>query len=101
MADLLLLPPALLEYLTRGETDVLGPLQDSRVSAIKGTPCPRCGSSLHPQLDASRPFSPADPLPRLLANCPECGFKRDERSGIVLDTGSAAKVEDPLPIIKP
>lgn len=89
--------PALILRLLHGETDQLTDLQQSRISSIKRTPCPRCGSSLHPQVRED-PFSAADPLPRMLATC-ECGYAQDTTTGLVVSMGSAAKVKDPLPIV--
>jgi hypothetical protein len=54
---------------------------------------------MHPKI-ADRPFGKDDPLPKMLASC-ECGALIDPETNIVLSTGSGAKVQDPLPIIKP
>lgn len=94
------LNPNLARYLLQGEVDELTPAQEARIAKIKGSPCPRCGASLHPKIRAEAPFSEHDPLPRLLATC-ECGYVADHASGIILDRGSAAKVTDPFPIIRP
>lgn len=93
------LSPSLLLHLLKDEEDVVTPEMERRLSEIKRAPCPRCGASLHPKVH-DVPFSSADPFPRLVASC-ECGFLQDPQTGIVLELGSAAKVQDPLPIIKP
>lgn len=94
------MPADLMRHLIAGEEDELTGAMDQRISSIKRTPCPRCGASLHPQIHPVSPFISDDPLPRMIATC-ECGFAQDPVTGLVIDLGSAAKVEDPLPIIKP
>lgn len=94
------MPADLMRHLIDGEEDELTGPMEQRIGSIKRAPCPRCGSSLHPKIHPSSPFSPDDPLPRMIATC-ECGFAQDPTTGIVIDLGSAAKVQDPLPIIKP
>jgi hypothetical protein len=93
------LPPGLAEYLLQGEVDELTPLNNQRIDKIKKTPCPRCGSSLHPRINTDHTFVENNPLPRLWATC-ECGFQQDPESGLIVDRGSATKVQDPLPIIR-
>ena len=93
------MPAELMLHLLKGEEDELTPAMDLRLASIKKTPCPRCGASLHPQVHPAAPFSSDDPLPRLISTC-ECGFKQDPQTGVVIELGSASKVEDPLPIIK-
>jgi hypothetical protein len=93
------LSPELARYLLEGEVDELTPANNARIAAIKRTACPRCGSSLHPKLNMENPFSERDPLPRLWATC-ECGFQQDPETGLIVDRGSATKVQDPLPILK-
>lgn len=93
------LNPELAEYLLRGEVDELTDANTERLNKIKRTPCPRCGASLQPRLNTDHIFSEHSPLPRLLATC-DCGFVMDTETNVIIDRGSAAKVEDPLPIIK-
>lgn len=93
------LRPELAQYLLHGEVDELTDANIERINKIKRTPCPRCGASLHPRLNARLTFTRHSPLPRLLATC-ECGFEQDFETGVIIDRGSAAKVKDPLPIIK-
>jgi hypothetical protein len=92
------LPTDLLQHLLKDEEDILNPEMDRRIAEIKGRPCPRCGAAMHPKIH-DPPFSESDPLPRLIATC-ECGFAQDPKTGLVLELGSAAKIQDPLPIIK-
>ncbi len=91
------LSPELLHHLLKGEEDVLTSRQTARIDKIKRTPCPRCGASLHPKLHTAAGFGD-DGLPRMLGTC-ECGFVQDEDTGLIIDRGSAAKVQDPLPIV--
>jgi endogenous inhibitor of DNA gyrase (YacG/DUF329 family) len=93
------LPEQLTLHLLRGESDPLTQPSEERIAAIKKTPCPRCGSSLHPRVDAARPFTEQAALPRLLAKCPTCDYEKDVTTGIVLSTGNGAKVDDPFPVI--
>lgn len=93
------LPPSLTLYLLKDEEDHISTEMERRIAEIKRAPCPRCKASLHPKLMDEQPFSAADPLPRLLATC-ECGFVQDPRSGLVLELGSAAKVQESIPLIK-
>lgn len=92
------LSPSILRKLLETEQDELTTENETRISAIKRTACPRCGSSLHPCLNAANPFG-AGPLPRLNAKCPECSYETTD-GGIVISTGDPTKVEDPLPIIR-
>lgn len=93
------LNPDLVRHLLQGEVDELTSANDARLEKIRKTPCPRCGASLHPIINARDVFSSRDPLPRLLATC-NCGFEQDAETGLIVDRGSAMKVEDPYPIIK-
>jgi hypothetical protein len=94
------LPPGLAEYLLQGERDELTDLARARIERIKGTPCPRCSASLHPKIANYREvFTPHDPLPRYVAHCIDCGFEGDPESGLIVDTGNAARVKDPLPFV--
>lgn len=93
------LRPELVRHLLEGEVDEITPANTERIEKIKRTPCPRCGASLHPRLNTEQPFTQHSPLPRLWATC-ECGFQQDPETGLIVDRGSAAKVKDPLPIIR-
>lgn len=93
------LNPDLVRHLLKGEIDVLTSQNEERLNKIKQTPCPRCGASLHPRLrGGTTPFGDG-PLPLMMLTC-ECGFEQQFESGIITDRGSAARVEDPLPIIR-
>lgn len=94
------LPQELVEHLLENEQDEITGLHEDRIRRIKATPCPRCGSSLHPKVDEQRMFDQTSPLVRLWATC-SCGFVQSVSTGLVIDRGSAAKVEDPFPIIRP
>jgi hypothetical protein len=85
----------------QGETDVLTPLMDQRLSSIKSMPCPRCHSSMAPHMDPAHMYRDGDLLPRVVGKCQECGAQVDPSNGIVIDRGDSRLVEDPLPIIKP
>lgn len=96
------MPKELVLRLLKDEQDILTPLAEKRSAAIKNTACPRCGSSLHAKLaPLNMVFTPDDPLPRLLGECPECGFSASANTGVVYSTGDARRVTDPLPIIRP
>lgn len=64
--------------------------------------CKRCGCVMHKEFDARTAFSADTILPHALLRCENCGFLFDPFSGIVLDTGSPAKIpRETLPIGKP
>lgn len=86
----------------KGQEDILSPLAAQRNSAIKGTPCPRCGTALSPQLaPINAVFSPDDPLPKTLGWCQTCDFVASAETSVIYHTGDGRKVDDPLPIIRP
>lgn len=93
------LDPDLVRHLLKGEVDELTARNQERIAQIKSTPCPRCGASLHPKLNAQSLFVDSDPLPRMLMSC-ECGFESTADTHVIIDRGSATKVKDPFPIIR-
>ena len=95
------LPPGLAQRMIAGIADELGPLAESRVARIKAQACPRCHSSMSPQIYTPQVFSSNDPLPRMMAHCQECQATIDPVSGIVLSTGNGSLVKDDPMIIKP
>ena len=92
------LPPALVKRMIEGVPDELSELAEHRMRSLKGTPCPRCQSAMHPFLNPRYAFSPDDPLPRMLSRCTECGLELDPMTGIIVSPGNPAKVEDPYVI---
>lgn len=92
------LPPAITRRLIEGVKDELGPLGEQRLNAIKGKPCPRCRSAMHPFIDPKNVFSPNDPLPRMMARCTECKLEWDPATDLIVSPGSAANIEDPYPL---
>ena len=90
------LPPGLAKRLIAGEVDELTPLAEARMSELKRTPCTRCGGNMHPELHTAHAYSAHDPLPRTLARCTDCGRLMDPRSGLILETGNPANIEDPF-----
>lgn len=95
----LTLPTSLIQKMLEGERDELAAANQARVELIKSCACPRCGSSLHPKLNTQNPFG-AEALPRLNSTCPQCGYEVTD-GGIVVSTGKASRVDDPLPIVDP
>lgn len=93
--------PELIRRLTAGETDVLSGMVEKRRYDITAKPCPRCGGAIHQYLDAQYAFTSEDPLPRSTARCVDCSYSYDPQTGIVLNTGNPARVEEALPLIKP
>jgi hypothetical protein len=92
------LAPGLARRMIEGVKDELGPLAEQRLSTIRGKPCPRCRSAMHPFVNPKYAFSPDDPLPRTLARCTECGLEWDPLSDIIISPGSASRIEDPYKI---
>lgn len=96
------LPVHVVQRALEGSEDLLTPLVSARNAAIKSTPCPRCGTSLQSRLAPLQAlYTPDDPLPKMLATCPTCGFQASADTGVVYSTGDGRKVDDPFPIIKP
>lgn len=81
-----------------GIPDELGPMAEKRLLAIKGKPCPRCQSAMHPFFNPKHMFSPHDPLPRTLGRCVECKLEWDPLTDIIVSPGNAALVQDPFRI---
>lgn len=92
--QLKILDPTLVRLLVKGEEDILTPRARGREMAISASPCPRCGTELRKSLNVKHVFTPDEPLPRILAECPECGFCYDPHTGIVLETGNPARGND-------
>lgn len=84
-----------------GIEDELTPLAEARMAKIKSSACPRCHSSMSPQIHTPNVFSPHDPLPRMMAYCQECTATIDPNTGIVLSTGNGSLVKDDPMLIKP
>jgi hypothetical protein len=93
------LPSALIQRLLAGEQDVLTEPASTRAKSIRSVPCPRCAGAMKPVLNALHAFSADDPLPRLHAECGDCGHQFDPRSGLVLVMGNPGKVQEVLPLV--
>lgn len=89
------LDPGLAEKMIAGVQDELTDLSEAHLAAVKRKPCPRCQSAMHQFVNPKYPFSPHDPLPRVLGRCTECGLEWDPITNLILDTGDPRKVEDP------
>ncbi len=94
------LPPGLARLLVQGEADELTPLVEKRSTAIRRTPCLRCGGAMQPHLHAQDAYAPDDPLPRQHARCVDCGLIWDPKTNLVLDTGDPSKIEEALPLVR-
>jgi len=94
------LPSALVRKMIEGVSDELTGLADQRMRTIKGKPCPRCQSALHPFINPKHAFSSEDPLPRTLGRCTECGLEWDPLTNLILSPGDPSKIEDPYPVIR-
>lgn len=94
------LPAHVIRRLTFGNRDELTELAAKRMESIKGTPCPRCKSAMHPYFHPTTAFSPDDPLPRTIGRCVDCELEWDPLSGLIIKTGNPSKMRDPRPIIR-
>lgn len=100
MPNFRVLPASIIRRMLEGTKDELTELAATRMDAIKRTACPRCGSSLHPELAPIEAlFTADDPLPKMLGKCPTCGFLVSPETRVVYSTGDARKVDDPLPLV--
>ncbi len=65
--------------------------------------CPRGCGPLHRQMDPQHAFSdPSVLVPRSLLHCNNCGFTIEPHTRVVLENGSAGKIEvESSPIIQP
>lgn len=88
------LPPGAAQRLIEGHVDALTPLVKERDFRIKNSRCPRCGGAMQVRLHPNFLFSDGDPLPRSVAHCVDCLFTSDPKTGLVLDTGSYANLQD-------
>lgn len=53
---------------------------------------------MHPFIYVEAVYSEHDPLPRTMARCVDCGQVLDPGTGIILELGNPAKIEDPFAI---
>lgn len=93
-----ILPEGIARLLLEGEEDMLTPLVDEDLNFRGSTQCHRCGGSFDRILDPARAFSPDRALPRHFYKCVDCGHTYDPQTGIIIDNGNPAKVEDPFKI---
>lgn len=93
------LPLHIRQRLLQYQEDTLTPECEKQNSFFE-KPCPRCGGALHRRL-AERPFHTTSVVPRLYAQCVDCGCELDTQTGLMVTMGNPAKVEEPFPIIKP
>jgi hypothetical protein len=99
MTKFMELPPGLAELLIEDAEDDIGPAMEERMHRMSTVPCSRCGGAMRSKVFASAPFSPESPLPRMSAECKDCGFEQMMDSGIVVNNGNLAKVEEVLPLV--
>jgi hypothetical protein len=88
------LPPGIAQRLIQGHPDALTPLVKERDFSIKNSKCLRCGGAMQTRMHPNFLFSGDDPLPRTVAYCVDCHFTTDPKTGLILDTGSYANLQD-------
>lgn len=93
------LPPDIIKRMLYGTTDELTDLARKRMSEIKGKPCPRCKSAMHPIFHPATAFTPDDPLPRTVGRCTDCQLEWDPVTDLIINTGDPSKMESPVPIV--
>jgi hypothetical protein len=86
-----------------GHEDVLDAEARSLDKFYGSFTCPRGCGTLHREIDARHVF--ADPnvlIPRSMLRCQNCGYLIEPHSRVVVESGSAGKIElDNSPIIQP
>lgn len=88
------LPPGKAEELIQGHVDILTPLVQQRDHRVALAPCPRCKAVLQKRLHPSHLFTDGDLLPRTVAYCVDCGYTQDTATGLILELGSMANLEE-------
>jgi hypothetical protein len=58
--------------------------------------CKRCGCDMVKEMDPRVTWSSGGLLPRALLRCQECGFLIDPETNIILNSGSAAMIPQPI-----
>ncbi|MFA5436205.1 MAG: hypothetical protein WC372_09230 [Candidatus Neomarinimicrobiota bacterium] len=58
--------------------------------------CKRCGNGMVREFDPRVAWGGEGLLPKALLRCQECGFLLEPETGVVLNTGSAAKIPQPI-----
>lgn len=87
------LPPGLARRLLEGEEDIITPAMDRQTRIVDLVPCARCRNPLQRYIPPESPFR-ASGVPRITGKCEVCGYCVDTETGIVLDTGNAARTKD-------
>lgn len=94
------MPPGLAEMLIEDAEDEISPAMRDALGKIAAHSCPRCQGSMAPKLHEKAPFG-SQPLPRMLAECRDCGCTVSIDSGLVVSNGNLARVNEVLPLIEP
>ncbi len=58
--------------------------------------CKRCGDSMQKQFNPATAWSGESLVAKALLTCSNCGFTLEPFTGIIVDTGSAAKIPEPM-----
>lgn len=97
------LDPEVARAAIEGYEDVLDAEARELDEFYSGFKCPRGCGSLHRETDPRHAF--ADPntlVPRSMLRCRNCGYLVEPHTGMIVESGSAGKIElDSSPIIQP
>lgn len=92
------LDPELHLKLIEGYTDELTPeAKKLELFYRLNSRCKRCGESMQKEFDGRSAWESDDVLPHALLRCPNCGFLLEPFTGLVVESGSAAKI--PMPAV--
>jgi hypothetical protein len=82
--------------------DILSKRVKDRETLYAQQVCPQClGNSFKKKTDATKLFTPNDPLPRYQLECNNCSCLMDPFSGLILKIGNVGKAYQPgIPILK-
>lgn len=79
--------------LVEGYTDELTP-ENRKMEAFYRSygNCKRCGDGLRKEFDVRTAYDHDDLLPHALLRCDNCGFLADPFTGLIVESGSPAKI---------
>lgn len=91
------LDPELHLKLIEGYTDELTPERKKLELFYRlHSRCKRCGELMQKEYDVRTAWESDDTLPHALLRCPNCGFLLEPFTGLVVESGSPAKIPEPL-----
>jgi hypothetical protein len=91
------LDPELHLKLVEGYEDELAP-EAAKLEAFYQAhrKCKRCGQMMRKETDVRTAWEEGHLLPKSLLRCDDCGFLIEPFTGVILDSGKASKIPQPL-----